>query len=656
MKITPLIIFKYTNNHSLQTPTNNYRQEYSTSQRNLPAVSYRPFINFGANKDFDTKLNSLNGVHCPCCGTKTINKEIAANLVRRVNNARTAKELAKIFHSAEQYFRPEYKLVAANIILESDKNPDISPKEVCKKLSEKTGSMLMSEFKVQAQYLEDLLKEEKFSSSDREKINEIIEYLDSTKAIPRWRDVKEKLVGAFSGLETPEKWKYFYTLRDGILAKYNYSFVLKASEKLDKNMTPQGCVMERCLSESISKIEKYDKSQPDDIRGNKLLVCSHCFDNLANFKKMRVSPKLEEMARTYIEDIKTAIVTNKLEGDNSYILDAINLMNKIGKGRVNINPKEIKGPARAKIFAELKSEYIFENYEGIPCATCGVEMLTHNQKIKIYKEIEECENLHELMNTVSLYKKNISPKCYPLFERFCEILNNNPDIEDEEMLKYLSKMSGRDIAIDLVTQQMKLQDYVKSNDFNYFDKMLIKDCIKQLDNIAARCLANEPFIYDEYDDIISQTLDKMVNKNKKEVIKIVKQNIKSLYVNDLLSRPKDNIVEKAGNNSKAMFENIFKQSGITVDHTLASKLGGKDIYENKLGYCKGCNQEKSGIHFASWSSIHPEINQNLPKQLIKISEIIKEDGLQEFKDYPSTAARNAMRLSCGKLNIPENYD
>ena len=81
-------------------------------------------------------------------------------------------------------------------------------------------------------------------------------------------------------------------------------------------------------------------------------------------------------------------------------------VNSVTKGKIKLSRNNIISEAQDKVFKEMKSDYIFEDYEGIPCACCGVETLTHKQKLNLFKEINRCENLHEL-NNLSNYIQNI---------------------------------------------------------------------------------------------------------------------------------------------------------------------------------------------------------------------------------------------------------
>ena len=131
--------------------------------------------------------------------------------------------------------------------------------------------------------------------------------------------------------------------------------------------------------------------------------------------------------------------------------------------------------------------------------------------------------------------------------------------------------------------------------------------------------------------------------------------LKKYYMLDYIVHPPENIIATAGNEIKAMFQNIFKMSVITVDHMDALALGGADEYYNKIGLCKSCNNEKGRQPLKQWAKQHPEINRNLPKHLKFVSSIIKRENLKDMFDYPEKAAKQANKLGQGKIHIQTDY-
>lgn len=660
MKVTPILNIKYKNPmHSIES-RNDSIAVLPAKNLGLPNA-YSPLLSFKGKPQsvlgwaFDKKISSLDGVACPCCGVKTISRNSADLLVNRANKINTVKEFSMVLKEAEPYLKRPFKLIVKYVSQMAEENPQLPALSACKMLASGASKIMKNRFYYEAKNLDNIIDEENLTGLDKKQLSNTMDYLKSLETVPKWNVLRENLLDSFGKMDTPKKWVYFENLKDKLYEVYSYSWAVRYDVRHDSRLKYHGSLIKKCLSDSVSEITKYSDSLPDEANFNKLLVCHRCNINPNKFSIMRDHPDFEDRAITHIKDLSGQIALNKLEGDNSYIFNVISMMNKISRKEHTFNTHLITGPARAKIFTEIKSEYAFNEYGGVPCATCGTEMLTHDQKIKLYEGIEECENLHQLKHFVEMNKVHITPKGRKIFERFGTILNEHPDITEKTLFKKLRKQSNYDIAVDLVTQQINLKKFAKKHEFNSLDQILLVDYMCRLDNIAARCLAGQEFVYDEYDKVINDTLDKMLNPHKKNLISMLKKNIKTLYIQDILVRPLPIVVEKTGSKAKAMFQNVFKLASFTVDHTNAKSLGGSDDYYNKLGYCKDCNHEKSGRHFISWVSQHPEMNKNLPKQLVKISEIIKENNLKQFRDYPSEAARNAVKLSRGKLKISTEY-
>ena len=661
MKITPVLNIKLIS--STQTIPNSESKTVQSSNSNLGLpMYYMPMISFTAKKhhtksvSFDDKLLTLDGVTCPCCGVRTINREKANNLTNRANKSYTAREFANVIKEAKPYLRRPYILAAQYIENIANENPNYKATDVCKMLASGSGKIILNRFKHEAKNLENIVEEKYFSNSDTARVKNCIAYLNSVEEVPKWATFIETMHEHFDEMESPHKWDMYMHLKTKIREAYDYGAAFRY-DSVKNGLNYQGAVMKNFMSDSVSKVEIYNKDKSDKSRHNRFLICNHCSENPTKFLVMQKSSDFKSFAEAHIKSLSKCISANKLEGDASYLMDVINLMNRISKNQLDLNTGLIHGVARSKMFRENKSEYVFEEFSGIPCATCGTEMLIHEQKMDLFEQIMKCENLHELNNLAQMHSKNISPKGRKIVKLFNENLIENPNITDKAMFKKLHKQIGYDIAVDLVKQQMRIKDFVKKYEFNSLDKILLVDFMTRLDNMATRCLEGEEFIYDEYDEAITETLDKMLNPHKKNLINSVKKNVKSLHIQDSLVRPLPHVVDKAGNRSKAMFENIFKLAGLTVDHTLAKSLGGSDDYANKLAYCKDCNHEKSGSHLASWVSRHPEMNKNLPKQLEKISEIIRtNESLNSFHDYPTQAAERAVKLAKGKLKIKTEYN
>lgn len=662
MKITPIINYRQQSlqNQQKRQPLN--FAESKTGQRSFGHIPHSGFysnalINFGENVEaFQKQLLSLDDIHCPACGEKMLSSQSLNELVRKAENIHNLSEYAKFLTKNQDYFHSKFKMYIYYVNRIAQNEPDKPISEVHKIQRSGTSKLMARVLNSQADYLAELLKKEVFSDADKEKILNCSQYLKSVSGIPKAAVLKEELLKTLGSLESDKRWEIYTNVKHNIQNIYTYHIALQYNPDKSEGLSEQGYIVKNMLSYSQNKLTKVYTNIETDKRFNNMLICRDCSPKYSAFRYIANSPEGAGRVKQYADDISYAIAENKLSGNNSYLYEFMGAVNSVTKGKIKLSRNNIISEAQDKVFKEMKSDYIFEDYEGIPCACCGVETLTHKQKLNLFKEINRCENLHELNNLSNLYSKHLTAKGALIQKRFNRLLQTNPEIKEEDVMLSLQYLSKQDIKHEMQNIKKEIFEFSKKRKYNNFDKELLNDFIYKIDNKYSRMKPSELFRYDEYDELVSDTLNRMTSPYKKTLIKISKRNIKELYLKDALVSPPPLVVEKTGSQAKAMIQNIFKLSVLTVDHINPKSNGGKDDYANKVGYCKDCNNAKSGMVFPAWVALRPEININLPRHLKKIAEIIKKERIKDMQSYPETAARTSMRLARGKLDIPEKYD
>lgn len=658
MKILPLVNIKqYIESAKHSSPNANHVPQYP--QINELFDIRAPLVNFcGENTDFKNQLSSLDDIHCPSCGYKMMSDKKLKELVKEADKIRTMPEYAAFLKKNNDYFHPQFQQFVRYIDNLAQKYPEKPFSEIFRMLKCGTSKIMVKKLNNKAQYLSELMNDKKFSDSDKEKINECIDFLKAQTVIPKAADVKKNLLETLGSLDNPEKWEIYTNVKRSIQNVYGYHIALQYHPEKSGGLSEQAFIVKNMLSYSKNEFANVYTNIKEDKRFNNMLICKDCRPKYTTFKNIESSPNAKENVQHYIDDIASAIADNKLAGNSSYLYEFIGAVNGVTKQRMSFDRKKVSSDAQMNVFKETKSEYIFADYEGIPCACCGVTTITHEQKLKLFKTITDCENLSELKNVMKMYSKHVNTKNSIIYDRFYQIMKENPDITEDKLMESLRALSKQDINKELADVKEKIINYTNKNSkkLNYLEKEFVKDFVYELDNRFSKTPVNEMFCYDDYDDAVSDKLDKIKDPYSKDLIKIAKKNIKALYRRDCMVKPSTLVIDKAGGEAKAMFQNIFKMSVITVDHRKAKDLGGEDDYNNKVGYCKDCNNEKSRTPYVVWVGMHPEINQNLPRHLRAISKIIKDNNLKSMVDYPEKTARTSMRLARGKLNIPTEYD
>lgn len=620
----------------------------------LPA--YKPLIRFcGDSGKLKSQLIELNGVHCPGCGVAMPNGENFNKLVNEAYKNRTFPEYAKFLTENRKYFQKQFQPFISAMSGMSKDNPELPLDDAIRILRSGTSRLIIKRMKSEGEYLDGIMKSENFTENDKQKVSEAAEYLKSTTLLPKYRDFCDKMGNTLGVLEHHKR-NEIYSSLEGIYDGFKCRGALVYNPEKNNGLPERVFIVQNMLSRSRNNLVKVIVTRDDDNCYNNMLLCSDCLPKYKSFKYIEKSPNAQAKVERYFLDVAKAVENNKLTGNNTYLYDFIGAVNGVTSRRISLNRHSVAGVVQSKVFSESKTKYMFEKYEGIPCGTCGTVTITHNQKVNLYKQIQRCENLHELKNIVVINREHIVPKYIKIIDRFNRILGENPDITDEELMQKLREMSNKDVKNHFISVKNNLTDYMNSHKMTFIEKEYVKDFLYNLNNKYIENQKSVPFGYDEYSGLVDNSLKNISSIHKMNLIKIAKRNLKEFYMQDFIVNPPPQIVAQAGSLSKAMIQNILRMSVITVDHTEALSVGGEDEYYNKIGYCKDCNNEKSKKPFAAWVKKHPEIKMNLPKHFKYINEIIKEDNIAQMKDYPQKAAKHAMRLAKGRLDIPTDYN
>lgn len=99
---------------------------------------------------------------------------------------------------------------------------------------------------------------------------------------------------------------------------------------------------------------------------------------------------------------------------------------------------------------------------------------------------------------------------------------------------------------------------------------------------------------------------------------------------------------------------FVKRLQATEEHFKARSKNGTDTKDNIIILCQKCNEERSNLPYPFFLRFHPEMIQNLQKQINKIITFIKHGKLVGYDDYPAdiktnvlTGSDNLIRLKIG---------
>lgn len=103
--------------------------------------------------------------------------------------------------------------------------------------------------------------------------------------------------------------------------------------------------------------------------------------------------------------------------------------------------------------------------------------------------------------------------------------------------------------------------------------------------------------------------------------------------------------------SREIAQRLISESMGTVDHILATDLGGEDIAANKLIMCSKCNSEKSNKTLLETIQDNPDMIKNAQKHINDIIYNINTGRLRDFNLYPIINKDTLFTNSEGRINL-----
>ncbi len=149
-------------------------------------------------------------------------------------------------------------------------------------------------------------------------------------------------------------------------------------------------------------------------------------------------------------------------------------------------------------------------------------------------------------------------------------------------------------------------------------------------------------IYDLYENFAQNSVGKI---RKKSIFKIINEMpITGMTPDEFITGH-----VQARNSDKDIVTYFVKKMQATYEHFIAKSKHGTDAQENIIILCGKCNKERSNLPYPFFLRFHPEMLQNLQKQLNKIMLFIKHGKLVGYDNYPMDMKQNVLGESANLL-------
>lgn len=249
------------------------------------------------------------------------------------------------------------------------------------------------------------------------------------------------------------------------------------------------------------------------------------------------------------------------------------------------------------------------------------------KKLEKYRDFFSPED-EEILKVMDFYALKYPKKT------FSEIFNLPEVAEHHQKIYELNKQEAKTRRVEVF---QRLKEFGKK--LSPADQKALQQA-----NKTAKSILKTPYyqahikrelLNDLYEDFVKNSEG---NFRKKTVFKMVDDFIVTGMTPDEFIV---NHVNTAGTD-KDIVSHFVKRLQATYEHLKARSKEGTDNQENIIILCGKCNSERADLAYPFFLRFHPEMSDNLQKQLNKIMTLIKHRKLIGYNDYPMKMKQNVL--------------
>lgn len=642
---------------SVSVPNDN--NEYGKSM-----YSYKP-VNF---KGLDTiafigDLKSLTDMHCPLCGTKMLSQKEALQAMKEADEVNTPEEFCNYLEKYSENINPDFKNVIKDSKMQFYKNRSPEMQLFLEGLKSVFTKRTANASEKTYETINEILKDNNISEHDKKLINECkreIEYIIQKKSrTSLLKCIYTTTKNTMRLLQNEQKFEIYDKMTNPLKKALRQELLFeKGQSELSVNEPLQKTFLKNLLHFSKSDIHKVhsQKEAQDGSILNMMLSCEHCAAESKNLYKLKTTQDTRHYYQ-HLQELAKAALSGKLESNRAYPITLANFVRDTSKERLNPDDNDILLKQLSQITGVTKLRDVdFEivSQKGIPCASCGQETITHDDKCELFDNIKNTSSMYGIAEIFNDNKNLIKPRYLGLVKRFNRLLIESHDITENEMLNNLRLYQYNKIKNALFECMTEVTKLSGNKNFNEYNKKCVNEYIEKTQNLLSELQPDEVFDYHQYRQITQESIGRIFDKDKNEIVISAKKPLKDLYLAQLLLFPDDEISQKVGSEIKVFAQDIFKSSVATVNNLdkTDKDIAQKDSKGKKVVFCKGCKTEKRTKDLKYWHKLHPEMEQNLLKYLRKVEELSKNRTVKGFEYYPYEVLENARILTDGEIDIP----
>lgn len=617
-------------------------------------------LSFCANNrelDLEPAMN-ISGIHCPGCGVKMFSKQDYKELVKKASKIETTTELVKLLNDYKQYIPNNMR----DILLDTE-SPEKYENLTINEYFKNHREAAFIKRRTRIHKVKDYLIDEYSKNFPIDKQSKIIETALTLTSRDKYQQYKQKITDMLNYLDlSPKELAIMknFALKD-IATSDIYYGIFKLKEA--PNMQPSELskiIVERIFQHSLNNMEKIENYENfENILNNNIILCDTCKTNSSKnvFWRNFDQPRLKDNIKLYLGDISYLIGEGQLGKENNYIKSFCHLCDVLSKHNINFQPNEIE-----KFYTLITISSRHENFEPImqtkvdvPCAGCGSTLLPHPIRKNIQDDLYYCNKPSDYAKVLKKYQKYIGLYSNGITKIFLDIVDNNPEISNEEFMqiyqKKVTKFTKNNIKNAILNLKKERLYYVQNNKYEELKNI---DIILKRANDYIKSGKMHNYVYKDFYEYCMDSPE--LNGNYTKTVFTFFDDIKKICYKYTLSRQKEELDINDKDPVYTMVYNIFKPDIGTTDHLVAISRGGTSDKKNLIGLCKGCNTLKNRKTVNAWYSQNLSVRHNFLNHIKTIDDMSKNGELDGYDGWAKYIADKMFELTYGKFDMRSNFE
>lgn len=294
----------------------------------------------------------------------------------------------------------------------------------------------------------------------------------------------------------------------------------------------------------------------------------------------------------------------------------------------------ILAPAAIKKLEKLKPYYAKEEVEIINTMAKYAEKYPDKTFSEIFS-MPEVFNFH--LENIRNYKNSRLPKVNKIMKDISNLAKQLPTDEQDEV-----KIIEDDVVRPLI-DRIFFNPYMRNKNNEILTDIYTGQQLYR-ENYAYRTETKKINILNQYADLWEHSSRPDIMK---KIYKLAEQlpfdtSLVDFFILDSVKKDKTD---------RDIIWSLLNEVSTSYDHIIPRSKDGSNDLSNGLRVHKYCNEERDVIPYSIFCNYKVDLNENIQKQISKISSLITHEKLLNSDDYPVSLKENMLEASNGKIKI-----